>query len=205
MAKASDLMTQDVATVRGSATVAEAVKLMRYKEIHSLVVDRRTEDDAYGIVTDKDITSKVVAYGKDPAKVKVYEIMTKPCVVVNPDLSIEYVARLFAQTGVDRAPVIRNELLGIISTTDILNQGDFLENPRVPLLERTLQQEIANARTASATYGPDSEACLKAWQVVNELEAELAFCKGVTPEKSAFEQFGDRPSVAEPTPVAGSC
>ncbi len=191
MAKAADLMTEDVATIRGSATVADAVKLMRFKEIHSLIVERRDDEDAYGIVTDKDITNKVVAYGKDPATVKVYEIMTKPCVVVNPNLAIEYVARLFAQTGVDRAPVVRGELLGIISTTDILNQGDFLDKPRIPLLERALQEAVANARATAAANGATAEATVKAWDAVNELEAELAFCKGKPPEKTAFEQFGD--------------
>ncbi|UZQ54293.1 CBS domain-containing protein [Trichothermofontia sichuanensis B231] len=106
--------------IKGSATVAEATKLMRFKGVHSLVVERRHEEDAYGIVTDTDIVSKVVAYGKDPKQVRVYEIMTKPCIVVNPDLAVEYVARLLTNIGIDRAPVIQGELLGIISLSDIL-------------------------------------------------------------------------------------
>ncbi|MBD3559331.1 CBS domain-containing protein, partial [Planktothrix sp. FACHB-1355] len=115
-------MTQDVATVRGSATVAEAVRLMRLKEVRALIVEARDSEDAYGIVTETDVVAKVVAYGKDPKDVRVYEIMSKPCIVVNPDLNLEYVARLFANTGVWRAPVIQGDLLGIISVTDILNK-----------------------------------------------------------------------------------
>ena len=38
--------------------------------------------------------------------------MTKPCIVVNPDLGVEYVARLFANARIRRAPVIKGELLG---------------------------------------------------------------------------------------------
>lgn len=190
MTKASDIMTEDVATIRGSATVAQAVKLMKLKGLHSLIVERRTEEDAFGIVTDEDIASKVVAFGKDPKDVRVYEVMTKPCIVVNPDLAVEYVARLFAQTGIDRAPVIKGDLLGIISTTDILTKGDFLENPRVSLLERALQQEISNARAVCAAHGADAEACATAWQAVAELEAELAFCKGQPPAKFASEEYG---------------
>lgn len=150
MTKAKDIMTEDVATIRGSATIAQAVKLMKLKGLHSLIVERCTEGDAYGIITDTDIAQKVVAFGKDPNQVQVYEVMTKPCVVVNPDLAIEYVARLFAQTGIDRAPVIQGDLLGIISITDILTKGDFLENPRAKLLEKTLQTEIFNARAVCA-------------------------------------------------------
>lgn len=190
MTKAKDVMTEDVATVKGSATVAEAARLMKFKGIHSLIVDRRHEEDAYGIITDIDISNKVVAYGKDPSKVRVYEVMTKPCVVVNPDLAVEYVARLFAQTNIDRAPVIKGELLGIVSVQDILTKSDFIENPRVPLLEKSLQEAVANARAVAAGANPDSPDVQAAWEAVNELEAELAFCQGKAPETPAFEQFG---------------
>ncbi len=194
MTKASDIMTEDVATVRGSATVADAVRLMKLRGLSSLIVDRRTDDDAYGIVTDTDIATKVVAYGKDPRQVRVYEVMTKPCVVVNPDLGVEYVARLFAQTGIDRAPVIKGELVGIISVTDILLKSDFLENPRIAVLERSLQQEVANARAITAAQGTESEAAVTAWDFVNELEAELAFYRGQVPAKPVYEQFGTAPT-----------
>ncbi|PAX51038.1 CBS domain-containing protein, partial [Brunnivagina elsteri] len=96
MLKAADIMTNDVATIRSSATVSEAVKLMQARHWRALIVERRHPQDAYGIITDSDIVSKVIAYGKDPSKIRVYEIMTKPCIVVNPDLGLEYVARLFA-------------------------------------------------------------------------------------------------------------
>jgi len=196
MTKAVDIMTPEVATIKASATVAQAVKLMKLKGLHSLIVEHRDENDAYGIVTDTDIAQKVVAYGKDPQNVYVSEVMTKPCIVVNPDLAIEYVARLFAQTGVDRAPVIQGELLGIVSVTDILQKGDFLDQPRVPLLQKALQTAISNARAVSAAQGPNAEETVQAWDQVNELEAELAFCQGRRPEKTAFEQYGD-PAVPE--------
>jgi CBS domain-containing protein len=189
MLKAADIMTEEVATIRGSATVADAVRLMRLKEIHSLIVEQRSPEDAYGIVTDTDIAAKVVAYGKDPKQVKIYEIMTKPCIIVNPDLAVEYVARLFAQTGIDRAPVIKGDLLGIVSVTDILTKSDFLENPRVPLLERMLQEEISRARAVCAEKGSESEGCELAWQAVAEIQAELGFCRGVAVDPHQLAPF----------------
>ncbi|MDH6100400.1 CBS domain-containing protein [Anabaenopsis sp. FSS-46] len=130
MMKAEEIMTTEVVTISGSATVAEAVKLMKDRKLRSLVVEPRTENDPYGMVTETDIVYKVGAYGNDPKQVRVYQIMTKPCVVVNPELGVEYVARLFANTRVRRAPVIKGKLLGIISITDILRKGDFVENPK---------------------------------------------------------------------------
>jgi len=104
MMKAEEIMTKEVVTIRGSATVATAVRLMKEKGLRALVVDRAHDHDAYGIVTETDIIYKVTAYGKDPKLVRIYEIMSKPCIIVNPDLSVEYVARLFANAGIRRAP-----------------------------------------------------------------------------------------------------
>ncbi len=130
MMEAREIMTRDVVTISGSATVAEAVKLMKDKKLRGLIVDRRSDSDPYGIVTETDIVYKVAAFGHDPKKMRVYEIMTKPCIVVNPHLGVEYVARLFANTGIRRAPVVKGELLGIISVSDILNKSDFVEKPK---------------------------------------------------------------------------
>ena len=130
MMKAEDIMTKDVITVSGSATVAEAVKSMKDKGLRALIVEPRNANDPYGMVTETDIVYKIAAYGHDPKKMRVYEIMTKPCIVVNPELRIEYVARLFANTRIRRAPVIKDKLVGIISISDILNKSDFVEKPK---------------------------------------------------------------------------
>lgn len=128
--KASDIMTKDVVTIRGSATVADAVAMMKGAGLRALIVAPRHTADPYGMVTETDIIYKVAAFGHDPKQIRVYEIMTKPCVVVNPDLGVEYVARLFAQTRIRRAPVIKGGLLGIISISDILKKSDFVEKPK---------------------------------------------------------------------------
>ena len=130
MMQAKDIMTENVVTISGSATVAEAVKLMKDKGLRGLIVERRSDSDPYGIVTETDIVYKIAAFGHDPKQMRVYEIMTKPCVTVNPDLGVEYVARLFATTRIRRAPVVQKELLGIISVSDILNKSDFVEKPK---------------------------------------------------------------------------
>ena len=130
MMRAQEIMTTDVVTINGSATVAEAVKLMKDKGLRSLIVERRTEDDPYGMVTETDVIYKVAAHGHAPKAMRVYQIMTKPCITVPPELGVEYVARLFSQTRIRRAPVVRGRLLGEISITDILRKSDFVEKPK---------------------------------------------------------------------------
>ncbi|MEB3179674.1 MAG: CP12 domain-containing protein [Nostocaceae cyanobacterium] len=191
MMKAEDIMTRDVVTIRGSATVADAVKLMKEKRLRALIVDCRYEGDAYGMVTETDIVYKVAAYGKDPKTVRVYEVMTKPCIVVTPELGVEYVARLFANTGIRRAPVIQGKLLGIISITDILTKSDFVESPKELLLEERIEKAIAEARAICAEKGASSKECAAAWDEVEELQAEAAHQKAerMASPKTAFEQY----------------
>jgi len=189
MMKASDIMTREVVKIRGSATVAEAVELMKVEGVRALIVDRRHDQDAYGIVTDTDIVYKVAAYGIDPRRMRVYEIMTKPCIVVNPDLGVEYVARLFANTQIHRAPVIKGELLGIISITDILNKSDFVEKPKSILLEERIQLAIASAREVCAEKGVTSRESAVAWDIVEEMQAEAAHQRSQQLERTAFEEY----------------
>jgi CBS domain-containing protein len=189
MMKAADIMTKDVVTIRGSAKVADAVKLMKSRGLRALIVDRRYDEDAYGILTETDIAYNVVAYGKDPHKVRVYEIMTKPCIVINPDLAVEYVARLFANTGIRRAPVIKDRLMGIISVTDILDKSDFVEQPKQKLFEDRIQEAIEHARSVCSEKGVTSKDCAAAWDIVEELQAEAAHQRAERLDKTAFEEY----------------
>ena len=190
MLKATDIMTTNVATIRGSATVADAVQLMKEKGTRTLIVSRRHDQDAYGIVTETDVVYKVTAYGKDPKRMRVCDIMTKPCIVVNPDLGVEYVARLFANTGIHQAPVIQGDVLGIVSITDILTKGDFVEQPKELVLEEKVQQAIERARAICAEKGANSRECAVAWDEVEELQAEASHQKAdKLYQKTAFELY----------------
>jgi len=121
MPNAQDLMTTTVVTIDGDATVREAVDAMKANDVRCLIVERRDDDDAYGIVTQRDVVYEVTAWSRDPEEVKVHEIMTKPLMVVNRHLDIRHVARLMANMGLSRAPVIFDgKLQGIVSVSDII-------------------------------------------------------------------------------------
>jgi len=179
MMKAEDILTTDVVTIRGSATIAEAVGLMKEKGLRALIVEPRSENDPYGIVSETDIIYKVAAYGHDPKKMRVYEIMTKPCIVVNPELGVEYVARLFANTRHRRAPVIKGKLLGIISISDILKKSDFVEKPKKLFVEDEIEVAREYARAICEAKGASYPECAAAWDAVEELQAEAAHQRAV--------------------------
>jgi CBS domain-containing protein len=122
MQTAKEIMTTEVVTIQASASAAEAIALMRNNQVRDLIVEPLHKEDTYGIVTEADIAYKVAAYGKDPKTVSVGDIMTKPCIEVDPDLTVEEVAQLFSLNHLHRAPVIKEKLLGVISVTDILRE-----------------------------------------------------------------------------------
>src|SRR3990172_12380974 len=99
-------MQTDIARVLRELTVRDAAALMRQQGVRSLIVEKESEDDAYGIITYADVVNKVLAHGFEPAEVRVDEIMTKPLIVVNPTLKVEMIARLFAQNNIAHPPVI---------------------------------------------------------------------------------------------------
>jgi CBS domain-containing protein len=125
VSKVKDVMTTEVVTIAASALVSEAIGLMRSKKIHSLVVKPRAPEKGYGLLTEADIAYKVIAKDMDPKALKVSDIMTKPCISVDPEMTVENVARLFANNHIHRAPVIKDDLLGIVSVDDILHRGKW--------------------------------------------------------------------------------
>jgi CBS domain-containing protein len=205
MGRAADIMVPAV-KIRGSATVAEAISLMKTQNCRSLIVNQRTAQDAYGIITETDIIYKVVAFGKDPQLVRVYEIMTKPCIVVNPDLEIEYVARLFANYALTQAPVIQGKLLGVISASDILFKGELVDHPQQVQLQQQLHQAIQHAQTLCEEQGLHSEACAIAWDEADALESELAHQQARGVLKTAFEEYCEEfPELAEARVMENLC
>lgn len=125
MKVAADIMTTNVVTIEPLATIERAAKVMKQHKLRVLIVDRASESDAYGIITATDL-AEAIASRKDPTKTYVCEVMTKPCIVVNPDLSVEHIAKLFAQAKIRIAPVIKDKLIGIVSLSDIITKTDCL-------------------------------------------------------------------------------
>ena len=123
-----DVMKAEVDIVDGMLTVTEALKSMKYPVTRTLIVDKRHEDDEYGVVMFRDMAKKVLARDQSPNRVNIYEIMSKPVVSVHPDMDIRYCTRLFDRFGLSRAPVLEHQkIIGLVSYTDIVLKGLALE------------------------------------------------------------------------------
>lgn len=119
--RAQDIMHDEVVTVLDDMSVSEAVSLMRYQGVRSLLVEPRTPGDPYGIVTYSDVVKKVLAEGYNPERLDVNRIMTKPVITLNADMKVEFIARLFKQSDIGHAPVMEDgKVLGVVSMTDLV-------------------------------------------------------------------------------------
>jgi CBS domain-containing protein len=119
-----DVMKRQFDLVDGKLTVQEALLGMKYPETRSLVIDKRDDDDEYGLVLISDIAKKVLGADRSPDRVNLYEIMSKPVLSVSPDMNIKYCARLLERFSIMRAPVIdAGKVVGIVSFHDLVLTG----------------------------------------------------------------------------------
>lgn len=124
LVRVSDVMKSEFDIVDGKMTVKDVLKTMKHIETKSLLVEKRHDNDEYGMVLLSDIAKLVLAKDRSPDRVNIYEIMSKPVISVRPGMDIRYCARLFDRFGLSRAPVIDDgKVVGIISFTDMVLRG----------------------------------------------------------------------------------
>ncbi len=122
--KASSVMHNELLELDGMATVKEALTAMKAAKSSVVIVKKRHEHDAFGIVLLSDIAKKVLAKDRAPERVNVYEIMSKPVISIDPDLDVRYCARLFDRFGLSQVPVIdQGEVIGIVSYSELVFDG----------------------------------------------------------------------------------
>jgi len=119
-----DVMRAEIDIVDGMTTISDALKQMQSIKNKILVVNKRHEDDEYGVVRMADIAHHVLAQDKSPDRVNVYEVMIKPAITVDASMDIRYCARLFERFKLSRAPVMENgQLVGVVSLTRMVLHG----------------------------------------------------------------------------------
>jgi len=118
--KVSRVMTKNLITVSLGSMVEEAVKKMVDFDVECLpVVD--SKGTLHGLLTFRDIVTKVIYSQVDVKKLKVEDIMTKDLVTCNPSYTVLDVAKLMTNKHLRRIPVVnaRNKLVGLVTDFDL--------------------------------------------------------------------------------------
>ncbi len=109
-----DVMSTPLETVSKDATVVEAVQQMRNKNINALVVPTTPR----AIISSTDVLD-AVADGQDITDLTVADVMTTDVETVAPDLYMEEVAAMMTTYGIKHLPVVDDDYVGMVSSTDV--------------------------------------------------------------------------------------
>jgi CBS domain-containing protein len=138
-----DVMTEDPRSIGASESVVDAARLMRDKDVGSLPV---TDDEQLlGMITDRDITTKVVSEATDPKTTSVGDVCSRDVISLEADKDHEEALALMARHQVRRLPVVENgRLVGIVAQADIAR----MENEkRTGELVEAISEPSAGARS----------------------------------------------------------
>jgi CBS domain-containing protein len=160
MSRVADIMTRNVETIGPSATVQEAAERMKADNIGSLPVC--SDSRLVGTLTDRDITIRVTAEGRDSRATLVREVMTRDLVTVRPQQEVAEAQQLMHDHQVRRLPVVETDgrLVGYVTTATIARkEGDEkavgrvlkgISQPRKPAPEPGAPRSRAKTGTQGA-------------------------------------------------------
>ena len=114
-----ELMTDNVCSIDADQTVAHAAKMLRDEDVGLAPIVEG--DKLIGMLTDRDITIRVVAEGKDPDTTKVRDVASTRLVTIDPDQDLDEALRLMGTNQVRRLPVVEEDgkLVGVVAQADI--------------------------------------------------------------------------------------
>ena len=116
-----DLMTRSLITVSDTESVEAAMHTMTDSDVSSVVVEPNAAGE-WGILTRRDIVTKVVRHNKTPASLKVKDVATRPLFTVPAETSIAEAANILADKNFSRVVISQNDkVIGIVTETDIFN------------------------------------------------------------------------------------
>jgi CBS domain-containing protein len=102
-----DIMTREVESAQPDMTIRDAAQMMKSRDIGSLPVCEGRK--VVGMVTDRDITIRGVADGRDPASTRVGEVMSRQVFSVKEDARLGEAERLMHDQQLRRLPVVNGE------------------------------------------------------------------------------------------------
>lgn len=129
-----DLMTKNPACCTADTNLQEVAMLMVEHDCgETPVVDSKKSMKLVGVITDRDITIRTVAEGKNPLEMTAGDCMSSPCVTVTPEMSVEECCAVMEQNKVRRVPVVdeKGSCCGIVAQADIAQHATKQETAEV--------------------------------------------------------------------------
>jgi isocitrate dehydrogenase len=117
-----DVMTRNIISIPSDTIVDDAMHKMREHKISSIVVEPSDASGEWGVMTRRDVLSRVVTANRSTSSVTVDEICSRPALTVTPETSLHDAADFLTKNNISRALVEQNgKIIGIASETDIFD------------------------------------------------------------------------------------
>ncbi|MCK4498243.1 CBS domain-containing protein [Candidatus Bathyarchaeota archaeon] len=158
-----DVMSSPVITTTEGESVEKVAKLMKAQRLGSIIVTDK-EDRPIGVITERDLVTRVLSENKLPSDLKAKEVMSSPLVTIKPDETLSNVARQMSRLNMRRFGVVyKGELVGVVSSKDVL--------AITPELLDTIQEKvrIESGETAPEENSPMAGHCDRCGQWSNRL------------------------------------
>jgi len=117
-----EIMTTDLACCTPATSLREVAKMMVDHDCGEIpVVENKSSKLPIGVITDRDIVCRTVAQGTNPLDLTVGYCMSRPCITVTPDMSVEECGRILEENLIRRVPVVdaSGACCGIVALADI--------------------------------------------------------------------------------------
>ena len=115
-----DVMSSPVITSQENEPISKVAQQMDKHDLGCIIVTNK-ESKPIGIITEKDLVSRVLAKNAKPDSLKAMEVMSSPLITVDPDTPIADVARKMSKTNIRRLGVVyKGRLVGVVSSQDII-------------------------------------------------------------------------------------
>jgi len=138
--KVEDVMVKEVITVDVNSTVKQAADIMNKFEIGCLIATK--DGKAIGILTERDLLKRIVSEAKSPRRTKVAAVMSKPIIVVEPNMDLEEATKLMFKMRIKKLPVVEHgQLKGLVTLTDLARF-----QPQIIRILKKLSKKVAPKR-----------------------------------------------------------
>lgn len=115
-----DVMSSPVITIEEDAPANSAAELMDKHGLGCIIVTSK-EGKPLGIITERDLVSRVLAKNVKPSSLKAKEVMTSPLITIEPDEKISEAARRMNRLNIRRLGVVyKGQIIGVVSSKDVL-------------------------------------------------------------------------------------
>lgn len=123
----SNVMTENPACCTPNSSLTEVARLMVEHDCGEIpVVEDMMSRKLAGVITDRDIATRIVAQGKNSADARASDCMTTPCIAVSPDTSLEDCCEVMESAKIRRVPVVDDKggVVGIVSLADVVRTAN---------------------------------------------------------------------------------